>query len=63
MPTPTAGDGLVVLDAGAYCMAMASNYNLKTRPAEFWVEGGDRLRKIRREETLEDNFMPLFEGL
>ncbi|GAB4823388.1 hypothetical protein N2152v2_010434 [Parachlorella kessleri] len=63
LPTPAAGDGLVVLDAGAYCMAMASNYNLKMRPAEFWVEGGDRLRKIRREETLEEHFMPLFEGL
>jgi hypothetical protein len=24
-----AGDGLVVHDAGAYCMAMASTYNLK----------------------------------
>ncbi len=25
------GDGLVVHDAGAYCMSMASNYNLKVR--------------------------------
>lgn len=25
------GDGLVVHDAGAYCMAMASTYNLKAR--------------------------------
>lgn len=26
---PAAGDGLVVHDAGAYCMAMASTYNLQ----------------------------------
>lgn len=29
LPTPAAGDGLVVHDAGAYCMAMASTYNLQ----------------------------------
>jgi diaminopimelate decarboxylase len=31
------GAGLVVHDAGAYCMSMASTYNLKMRPAEYWV--------------------------
>ena len=31
-----AGAGLVVHDAGAYCMAMASTYNLKMRPGEWW---------------------------
>ncbi|KAK9794634.1 hypothetical protein WJX73_003820 [Symbiochloris irregularis] len=31
LPTPAAGDGLVVHDAGAYCMAMASTYNLQMR--------------------------------
>lgn len=29
LPAPAAGDGLVVHDAGAYCMAMASTYNLQ----------------------------------
>jgi diaminopimelate decarboxylase len=29
LPCAEAGDGLVVHDAGAYCMAMASTYNLK----------------------------------
>lgn len=24
-------------DAGAYCMAMASTYNLRMRPPEYWV--------------------------
>lgn len=29
LPRPEAGDGLIVHDAGAYCMAMASVYNLQ----------------------------------
>jgi len=31
------GAGLVVHDAGAYCMSMASTYNLRMRPPEYWV--------------------------
>ena len=27
----------MVHDAGAYCMSMASTYNLKMRPPEYWV--------------------------
>ncbi|KAL3651186.1 hypothetical protein CASFOL_004188 [Castilleja foliolosa] len=37
LPTPSKGDGLVVHDAGAYCMSMASTYNLKMRPPEYWT--------------------------
>ncbi|GMH43919.1 hypothetical protein BSKO_11853 [Bryopsis sp. KO-2023] len=59
--TPEKGAGLVVLDAGAYGMAMASTYNLKMRPAEYWVEDG-KVRKIRKGETLQDH-LNLFEGL
>jgi diaminopimelate decarboxylase len=61
LSTPNAGDGLVVHDAGAYCMAMASTYNLKMRPAEYWVADG-QLKQIRRVETLDDH-LRLFEGL
>ena len=61
LPSPNAGDGLVVLDAGAYCMSMASTYNLKMRPAEYWVEGG-KLRQIRRQESLQDH-LALFHQL
>jgi diaminopimelate decarboxylase len=43
-------------------MAMASTYNLKMRPGEWWVEGGSTLRQIRRAETLDDH-LQLFEGL
>jgi diaminopimelate decarboxylase len=47
------GDYLCFHNAGAYTMSMASNYNLRPRPAEVLVEDGqDRL--IRRAETLED---------
>ena len=61
LPTPSAGDGLVVLDAGAYCMSMASTYNLKMRPAEYWVDGG-KSKLIRKGETFADH-LSMFEGL
>jgi diaminopimelate decarboxylase len=47
------GDILVFLNAGAYGMTMASNYNARPRPAEVMVrDGKDYL--IRRRETLDD---------
>ncbi|MDR0714764.1 MAG: diaminopimelate decarboxylase [Bacteroidales bacterium] len=47
------GDVLVFLNAGAYGMTMASNYNARPRPAEVMIhEGKDHL--IRRRETLDD---------
>ena len=52
---PAAGEGLVVHDAGAYCMAMASTYNLQMRPAEYWVDEAGSLKQIRRGETLDDH--------
>ena len=60
--TPEPGDGLAVLDAGAYCMAMASTYNLKMRPPEYWVSDAGEVELIRRGETLEDH-VRMFEGL
>jgi hypothetical protein len=57
-----AGAGLVVHDAGAYCMAMASTYNLKMRPGEWWVGEDGKLAMIRRPETLDDH-LALFKGL
>ncbi len=47
------GDLLVVLSTGAYCMAMASNYNTRGRPAEVLVDGGTATL-IRIRETAED---------
>ncbi len=47
------GDLLAIWGAGAYGMALASNYNARYRPAEVLVEG-DTFRLIRRRETQED---------
>ncbi|RYQ85883.1 hypothetical protein Ahy_B10g105507 [Arachis hypogaea] len=62
LPTPAKGAGLVVHDAGAYCMSMASTYNLKMRPPEYWVEDDGSVSKIRHGETFEDHIR-FFEGL
>jgi diaminopimelate decarboxylase len=48
-----AGDLLAVLSAGAYSMAMASNYNSRGRAAELLVSGGSA-SLIRRRESIED---------
>jgi diaminopimelate decarboxylase len=45
-----AGDVLAVLSTGAYCMAMASNYNTRGRAAEVLVEG-TQAHVIRRRES------------
>ncbi len=47
------GDVLCFKNAGAYCHAMASNYNSRYRPAEVMIDGGKH-RLIRRRETLDD---------
>jgi len=48
-----AGDLIVLLDAGAYGMSLASHYNSRVKPAEVLVSGG-AARLVRRRETLED---------
>jgi diaminopimelate decarboxylase len=53
MPEMKAGDILAIPDAGAYCLAMASNYNASLRPAVVLVQNG-KPYLIRRRETLED---------
>jgi diaminopimelate decarboxylase len=50
-----AGDILAVLSAGAYGMAMASNYNTRPRAAEVMVDQG-QATLIRRRETVADLF-------
>lgn len=47
------GDLLAVLDAGAYGMSLASNYNSRPRAAEVLVDGS-KVRLIRRRETIKD---------
>ena len=47
----TPGDLLAVMSAGAYGMAMSSNYNTRPRAAEAMVDG-DKIHCIRRRETV-----------
>ena len=47
------GDVLAVESAGAYSMAMASNYNTRARAAEVMVDG-DNYYVVRQRETLDD---------
>lgn len=47
------GELLAVLSAGAYCMAMASNYNTRGRPAEILVDGA-KAHVIREREDIAD---------
>ena len=53
LPPVQPGDVLALLDAGAYGMVMASNYNSHPRSAEVLLDG-DRVRLVRRRESLED---------
>ncbi len=53
LPPVQQGDCLAIYSAGAYGMAMASNYNSRPRPCEVLVNG-KRTRVIRRRETRED---------
>ncbi len=49
------GDLLAALSAGAYGMAMSSNYNTRPRVAEVIVDGS-RVHLVRRRERVEDLF-------
>jgi len=53
LPPLEQGDGLALMDVGAYGFSMASQYNARPRPAEVLVEG-DHFRLIRRRETFDD---------
>lgn len=47
------GDVVAMLDAGAYGMVMASNYNTRPKPAEVLVDG-DKVHVIRERETVDE---------
>jgi diaminopimelate decarboxylase len=53
LPTPEPGELLAIPAAGAYSVAMASNYNHHVRPAVVLVDGG-RAKVIRKRETHAD---------
>lgn len=50
-----AGDLLAVMSAGAYGMAMSSNYNTRPRAAEVMVDG-DQTHLVRRRESIAELF-------
>jgi len=52
LPALQRGDLIVVMDAGAYGMAMASRYNQQPLPAEVVVQG-DQWRVVTQRETYE----------
>jgi diaminopimelate decarboxylase len=60
LPAVQRGDLLATFSAGAYGMAMSSNYNGRPRAAEVLVDGGMH-RLIRRRETYEDLVRPEIE--
>jgi len=53
LPVAVADDLLAVMSAGAYGMAMTSNYNARPRPAEVLVSGSG-YRCVRKREQLAD---------
>jgi diaminopimelate decarboxylase len=53
LPWVEQGELLVVQNAGAYGMAMSSQYNSRARAAEVLVDGA-KARLIRHRESYED---------
>jgi len=53
LPVTAEGDLLAILDAGAYGMVLASNYNTRPRPAEILVSGRSA-KLVRKRETPAD---------
>jgi len=53
MPALKPGDVIALPAAGAYCLAMASNYNGMPRPEVLMLRDGEA-RVMRRRETLDD---------
>lgn len=54
LPVIKTGDIVAVLDAGAYGYSMASNYNMRLRPAEVMITSDGSAKVIRRRDTFED---------
>jgi diaminopimelate decarboxylase len=57
LPVAREGDLLAILDAGAYGMSLASNYNTRPRAAEVLVDG-KKSRLVRKRESVADLMVP-----
>ena len=53
LPVLREGEIVAIPASGAYCLAMASNYNAALKPAIVFVKGG-KPRLVRRRETYQD---------
>ena len=53
LPVVNEGELLAILDAGAYGMALASNYNSRPHPAEVMVDGKS-VKLIRQRQTMRE---------
>ena len=53
IPVMQEGELLAVMSAGAYGMAMSSNYNTRSRAAEILVDG-QKVTLVRRRESIKD---------
>ena len=53
LPAGEEGDVIAILNAGAYSMSMASNYNMRGIPKEIMIDRGD-VRTIRERDNFED---------
>ncbi len=54
-PSVQEGDLIAIMDAGAYGFCMSHNFNTRPRAAEVLLDG-DKIRLIRRRETITDLF-------
>lgn len=55
LPPMVQGDGVAILDAGAYGMVMSNTYNQRPRPAEVVIDiDGETVMLSRRRETYDD---------
>lgn len=50
----TEGDIVGVMNAGAYGISMASTYNMRSLPAEVWVDANNKATEVRKRKTAKD---------
>jgi len=64
LPVLEKGDVIAIMDAGAYCYAMSSNFNGRFQVAEILIDG-DKDYVIREKFTVEDFYakQEIYEGL
>jgi diaminopimelate decarboxylase len=48
------GDVVAVLDTGAYGLSMATTYNMRSLPAEVWIDEALQVSVIRKRKSAED---------